>query len=385
MNKRFLFIISSLAFMSVAISACSSATPTPAPTTEAAQSQPVNLATAAEGNLEPVQTANLNFTGSGLIVEVLVKEGDTIKAGDVIARLKSDAQRDALAEAEAGLVTAKANQAAYRAQLPQLIAAAEADVKAAQAQQVDASASRDHRAEITDAEASVTQARYAQTQLETSMNIMREYKKDHGENWTKLQLAYANAVKATQAAEARVKALKAGSPSDRAAVAQIEAAKASEAAAQARLTQLQAERDGKAADVYEAGIQQAEATIESAKIALDQTELRAPFAGTIAQLNLKVGEPAPTTQPAVVLADLAGWQIKTDDVTEIKVPDIKVGQPVTIKIDALPEVTLKGEVAEISAVAQVKSGDVVYPVTIKVLENDPQLRWGMTVAVTFEQ
>jgi multidrug efflux pump subunit AcrA (membrane-fusion protein) len=385
MNKRFLFIMSSLVFMSVAISACGSATPTPASATEAAQPQPVNLATAAEGNLEPVQTANLNFTGHGLIVEVLVKEGDMIKAGDVIARLKSDAQRDALAEAEAGLATAKANQAAYRTQLPQLIAAAEADVKAAQAQQVDASASRDHRAEITDAEASVTQARYAQTQLETSMNIMREYKKDHGENWTKLQLAYANAVKATQAAEARVKALKAGSPSDRAAVAQIEAAKASEAAAQARLTQLQAERAGKATDVYEAGIQQAEAAVESAQIALDQTELRAPFAGTIAQLNLKVGEPTPTTQPAVVLADLAGWQIKTDDVTEIKVPEIKVGQPVTIKIDALPEMTLKGEVAEISTVAQVKSGDVVYPVTIKVLENDPQLRWGMTVAVTFEQ
>jgi hypothetical protein len=27
---------------------------------------------------------------------------------------------------------------------------------------------------------------------------------------------------------------------------------------------------------------------------------------------------------------------------------------------------------------------VVYPVKIKVLENDPRLRWGMTAAVTFE-
>jgi hypothetical protein len=48
-------------------------------------------------------------------------------------------------------------------------------------------------------------------------------------------------------------------------------------------------------------------------------------------------------------------------------------------------VTLKGEVESISSVAQLKSGDVVYPVKIKVTEGDPRLRWGMTAAVTFEE
>ncbi|HSD85790.1 MAG TPA: HlyD family efflux transporter periplasmic adaptor subunit, partial [Anaerolineae bacterium] len=267
---------------------------------------------------------------------------------------------------------------------PQLIAAAEAEVKAAQAQQAGASASRDHQAEIPEAEAALTQARYAQTQLETSMNMMREYKEDHGEKWTKLQLAYANAVKTTQAAEARVKALKSGSPSDRAAGAQLSAAQAGEKAAQARLAQLLAERDGKATDSFEATIQQAQAAIEGAQVALAQTELHSPFAGTIAQLNLKVGERAPSDKPAVVLADLSSWKLETDDVTEIKVPTLKVGQGVTIKFDALPDVELKGKVESISSVAQSKSGDVVYPVKIKVLEGDPRLRWGMTAAVTFE-
>ncbi len=385
MNKRTIFILSGIVLVSIALSACGSA-PTPAaPTAVATPANSAGLSTAAEGNLEPVQTADLNFTGSGLVAEVPVKEGDAVKAGDVIARLKSDTQRDALAEAQAALAVAKANQTAYRTQLPQLISAAEADVKAAQSQQAGAAAGRSPQADIVEAQMALDQARYAQTQFETTMNILREYNRDHGENWTKLQLAYANAFKATQAAEARLKALQSGSPSDRATTAQIGAAQASEAAAQARLTQLQAELDGKAADTFEAAIQQADAAVQSAQIALDQTELRAPSAGTIAQLNLKVGEPAPTNQPAAVLADLSGWQIKTDDVTEIKVPDLKVGQPVTIKIDALPDVTLKGEVESISAVSQVKSGDVVYPVTIKVLENDPKLRWGMTVAVTFEK
>jgi HlyD family secretion protein len=385
MNKRILFIISSLVLMSMVISACGSAPSTATPTAEATRAKTASLSTAAEGNLEPLQTTNLNFTGSGRVAEVLVKEGGTVKAGDLIARLKNDAQHNAVIEAEAALAAAQAGQAAYRAQLPQLIAGAQAEIKAAQAQQSGAAAGRDHKADIVEAEAALAQAKYMQQQAQTGLDTMYEYKKTSGDTFDRVKMGYENAVKAVQAAEARVKALKAGSPGDRAQGAQITAAKASEAAANARLAQLQAELNGKAADTFEAAIQQAEAAINSAKIALAQTELHAPFAGTIAQLNLKVGENTPTNQSAVVLADLSGWQIETDDVTEIKVPGIKVGQAVAVKFDALPDVTLKGEVESISSVSQLKSGDVVYPVKIKVLESDPRLRWGMTAAVTFAE
>jgi len=386
MNKRILFIIGSLVLVSLIMSACGSAPSTTTPTPQATTTtKSTSLSTAAEGNLEPLQTTNLNFTGKGQIAEVLVKEGDTVKIGDVIARLKSDAQRDALTEAEAALAAAKAGQAAYRVQLPQLIAGAQAEIKAAQAQQSGAAAGRDHKAEIVEAEAALAQAKFMLQQAQTGLDMMYEYQKTSGDTFDRVKLGYDNAVQAVQAAEARVKALKAGSPSDRAQGAQITAAQASEAAANARLAQLQAELDSKAADTFEAAIQQAEVAINSAKIALTQTELLAPFAGTIAQLNLKAGEGTPTNLPAVVLADLSGWQIETDDVTEIKVPGIKVGQTVAVKFDALPDVTLKGAVESISSVSQVKSGDVVYPVKVKLLESDPRLRWGMTAAVAFDK
>jgi multidrug efflux pump subunit AcrA (membrane-fusion protein) len=386
MNKRILFIIGSLVLVSMIMSACGSAPSTATPTPQATTTtKSTSLSTAAEGNLEPLQTTNLNFTGKGQITEVLVKEGDTVKAGDVLARLKSDAQRDALTEAEAALAATKAGQAAYRTQLPQLIAGVQAEIKAAQAQQSGAAAGRDRKAEIVEAEAALAQARFMLQQAQTGLDMMYEYNKTSGDTFDRVKLGYDNAVQAVQAAEARVKALKAGSPSDRAQSAQITAAKASEAAANARLAQLQAELDGKAADTFEAAIQQAEVAIDSAKIALSQTELLAPFAGTIAQLNLKAGESTPANLSAVVLADLSGWQIETDDVTEIKVPDIKVGQTVAVKFDALPDVTLKGAVESISSVSQVKSGDVVYPVKVKLLESDPRLRWGMTAAVSFDR
>jgi HlyD family secretion protein len=375
-------IIILLGCLTLVLAACGSAPTTATPTAEAVQVKTTNLATAAEGKLEPAQNVTLNFTSGGLVTEVNVKEGQAVKAGDVIARVKSDAQRDALAQAEAALAVAQANQTAYRTQLPQLIAGAEADVKSAQAQQAGAAAGRDVQAEIIDAESALAQAKYAQQQAQTALDMMYQYNKT-GTNLQRVKLAFDNAVKATQAAEAHLKALKSGSPSDRATGAEIVAGKAGEAAAQARLDQLIAERDGKATDSFEAAIQQAQAAVDSAQVALAQTELRAPVAGTIAQLNLKVGELTPRDQAGVVLADLSGWQIETDDVTEIKVPTIKVGQNVTIRFDALPDAELKGEVESISDVAQNKSGDVVYPVKIKVLDNDPRLRWGMTAAVTF--
>jgi multidrug resistance efflux pump len=387
MTKRIASIIIVLSASGLLIAACGAApaATAPAPASAGTQADIEILLTSAEGNLVPMQSASLSFAASGTVAELWVEEGAKVRAGEVIARLKNDNQQAALAEAQANLAAAQANQAEYRTRLPELIAAAEADLKAAQAQQSGATAARDRQAEIVDAEAALAQAHYMQQQAQTTLDLMYRFELTDSRDFDQVKLAYEHAVNATQAAEARLTALKPGSPGDRAAGAQINAAAASAAAAQARLVQLQAELDGKATDTFEAAIRQAQAAIESAQIALTQTELRAPFDGVVAKLNLKAGELPPSNQPAVVLADLSGWRIETGDVTEIKVPDIRAGQSVTIKLDALPDLALKGVVESIGAVSQIKSGDVVYPVKIEVLGNDPRLRWGMTAAITFEE
>jgi multidrug resistance efflux pump len=205
MTKRIFFIIFNLVLIGALLGACGAAPATATPAPDVVEAKNTNLSTAAEGNLEPVQSVALNFTGSGLVTEVNAKKG-SVKAGDVIARLKSAGQLDALAEAEAALAVAKANQAAYQSELPQLIAAAEADVKAAQAEQAGAAAGRDHQAEIVDAEAELAQAQFNQQRAQTSLDIMYEYNRTGGSLLGKVQLAYENAVQATQP-PARLKAL----------------------------------------------------------------------------------------------------------------------------------------------------------------------------------
>ncbi|HEY4721643.1 MAG TPA: HlyD family efflux transporter periplasmic adaptor subunit [Anaerolineae bacterium] len=389
MNRKLIAIIGVLILASLSLSACGAApAAVVAPAAAAAPATTVTLAetgTTAEGRILPLQSANLSFSVGGQVAEIPVKEGDIVKAGDVIARLKNESLRAAVAEAQAGVDSAKAAQANYQRQLPRQIAATEAEVKAAQARQVGASAGRNNQAAIIEAEATLAQAKYSQQQLETALQLMYLYKKENSKSAGDIRLQLQSAIEAAQAAQARLNALRIGSLSDRASVAQIDAASASEAAAQVRLDQLKTEAAGKTVDTYAAAIKQAEASLLAAQLALSETEIKAPFAGTIAKINLKLGEQVAAGTPALVLADLSGWRVETNDLTEIKVPSIKAEQLVTVKADALPDIELKGKVESIGEVSQLKSGDVVYTVKVSLVDNDPRLRWGMTVVVKFGQ
>jgi len=128
-----------------------------------------------------------------------------------------------------------------------------------------------------------------------------------------------------------------------------------------------------------------QANIAAAQAALDHLDLTAPFAGTIVDLNLIVGEQVIPGNPVATLVDFSQWYIETDNLTEIEVVDVAVGQAVTIVPDALPDVSLTGSVEAIDDFFVEKRGDVTYTARILVDEIDPRMRWGMTVVVTFEK
>ena len=336
----------------------------------------------AEGKLQPVQFVNLSFASGGEVAEVLVKEGNTVKAGDVIARVKSDLQQAAVARAEAGVAAAKAGEAKYREELPQQIASAEAQIQAARAAITSTLAQRNDPAAIAGAEAALLQAQVKQQAAEDAHKKVID-KGLLGPTEEQARLAVEAAQSETQAAQLRLNQLKSGSANYRAQSASITASQARLDAAQAQLDQLKAEANGKPNPTYAAAIQQAEAALASAKTAVADTELHAPIAGTIAKLDVKPGEMAAPGLPIGILADFTGWQIVTDDLTEIKVPGIKAGQLVAVTFDALPELELKGAVDSIGTLYQTNSGDIVYPVKVKLIEVDPRLRWGMTAALEF--
>ena len=120
-----------------------------------------------------------------------------------------------------------------------------------------------------------------------------------------------------QRAQAQLDLLSAINPTD------VSAAEAEVRRARAQLDLLAAGPRPEAIAAAEAEVANAKATLTQAKIALVETELRAPFAGTIAALDARVGEHVGIGSPMVRLADLTTLQIETDDLTELNVVRVR--------------------------------------------------------------
>jgi HlyD family secretion protein len=151
----------------------------------------------------------------------------------------------------------------------------------------------------------------------------------------------------------------------------------------------EANRDQVAAPPREVDLVAARVEIEAAQVDLDQAildldraTLYAPMAGSVAQLNLTVGELAGPGSPAIVLADMGRWQIETDDLTELDVVRLREGDEVTLTFDALPELQLPGTITQVKPIGANRQGDIVYTVVVEPKELDPRLRWNMTAVVT---
>ena len=100
-----------------------------------------------------------------------------------------------------------------------------------------------------------------------------------------------------------------------------------------------------------AGLQAALANANNAKVAVDFTEIRAPFDGVVVTKSANVGDivtpfsSAVDSKGAVVnMADLSTLEVEAD-VSESSLSKITVGQPCEILLDALPDARFSGSVS----------------------------------------
>ena len=131
-----------------------------------------------------------------------------------------------------------------------------------------------------------------------------------------------------------------------------------------------------------AQVQQARVALAQAELALAGATLTAPLAGTVVDVSLRVGEAPSPSATAIILADLAAWQITTVDLAERHAVRIQPGDAATVTFDALPEVTLPGRVAQVKLIGENRQGEIVYAATIVPEQPEPRLRWNMTASVT---
>lgn len=131
----------------------------------------------------------------------------------------------------------------------------------------------------------------------------------------------------------------------------------------------------------EAELDLAQSTLADAQTALAQTEVRAPFAGTIANVGVEVGEQAIAGQTVISIGDMTGWLIETTDLSELEVVRLAVGDRATVTFEALPDLELAGTVDGIQVRGINAEGGVVFAVTIRPDNHHPELRWGLSATV----
>jgi HlyD family secretion protein len=128
----------------------------------------------------------------------------------------------------------------------------------------------------------------------------------------------------------------------------------------------------------------AQALLDSANAILAaQSNLVAPIEGTIVSVDISSGETVVPGQVVITMGDLSRFQVETEDLSELDVPRVQIGQNASVFIEALNQ-EFPGKVTDISRVSSTVGGDVVFKVTID-LDQQPQgLLWGMSADVKIE-
>ena len=132
------------------------------------------------------------------------------------------------------------------------------------------------------------------------------------------------------------------------------------------------------------------ATLESARYDLSKVRMESPIEGIVTRRNVQEGETAvlgTMNNAGTVLLELADMGIiqAEVEVDETNVPNVQIGQPAKITIDAIPDRTFKGHVTEIGnspiqAAGAVTTGTTAtnFKVTVILDEKVPDVRPGFT-------
>ncbi|MBV9762397.1 MAG: efflux RND transporter periplasmic adaptor subunit [Acidobacteriaceae bacterium] len=269
----------------------------------------------ASGEVKPRNYINIgaNTQGPAPITEILVKEGDHVRKGQVLARLADVQPAADLMAQQAALNSALADSSADEA----AVKSSEDNVAVAQAQ-------------VDHDKADVDQKKI---DLKRSQELF-DQKLIAAQDFEAKKVAYELAVATLQASQQKV--------------AQAESARLQSAA---QLASAQKK------------VAQAQAMVSRSKDVLSQYDAVAPLDGVVTNLPVRVGEtvvPGIQNSAASTIMTIADMSIITAEVNvdETDIVSVKMDQPAEVTIDAIPNQTFKGRVIEIGDTAIVRSSGV---------------------------
>jgi HlyD family secretion protein len=354
----------------------------------------ITLSASGTGTLQPANQVQLGFGGntSGKLVTLNVKVSDQVKAGQLLAEIDNSADKinyeqaqqnyvnltsqAAIATAEQDVATA---QATVNLDLNNLIYLISPDQyywqqQVAQAQQAlddaktagGASPTADQQKAIDDAQKKLN---YYQDSLAGShLRWLKTYVPNHFTVVTRFNHIVTKQVQP---------------PTD----AEIATAQAALVVAQSSVQEAQWYLDalnGKDVPVNATGanlaaLETAKLNVQSAKAALDATQIYAPVDGTIMSVSAQLGDNV-SSSAIIVMGDLSKLYVQTY-VDQSDYQMFKVGNKANIVFDALPDQTFTGKVVQVDPALDTSSGSAVVSGLVEMDPTNASLLMGMSASV----
>jgi HlyD family secretion protein len=299
---------------------------------------------ALSGRIEADEAAVAPKLG-GRILEIRVREGDTVKAGDVIALLDDEQIRARENQAQAALTHAEAQTRAARDQ----VAVLEQQMRSAQLHtdqsKVDAAGRvREAEADLAQAEAQLAQQQASYQLALFDKDAYSKLAESGAVAQRQAKLADSTAAQqaaAVVAAQRRVDAAQGALMTAKANLSNPEIREAEFATVRRQLTQQQSEVSSATAQTEQARAQLAEAQANR-----EDLTIRAPFAGTIVTRAAEPGEVVGGGTAVVTLVDLSRVYLR-GFVPEGRIGTVKVGQPARVYVDSSPNEPIEASVSRV--------------------------------------
>lgn len=383
-------LVLTLLIISALLTACSGpATPTQAVQPTAETNTLPNIVTA-EGKLLPDPRMDLAFVQSGLVAEVLVKPGEKVAAGDLLARLTGVETVQAewsAAEVERTLTQQSIDELkrsallnAARTEKARLDAQAAYDNEVKGWRTVDSNTATDLDLAIDDYVEAEKDVRDAREKLD---GLLDKDETDRERVDAQDDLDREESLRSDAYADLQKEAIENSQPLNSQRMRMLTVIAALEMA-RADVDRLENNLDPETLAALEARLAAAEAHAAAAKASLAFYELRAPFSGTLLRFDLNTGEPVMAGVPVAYVADESRWVVETTDLAEIDIARVAQGDSVSIKLDAFNGETFTGKVSAIDPVGREYLGDMTYKVIIALDAPDERFYWNMTATINIE-
>jgi HlyD family secretion protein len=348
----------------------------------------IAILVSATGSIQAQQSVSLSFSAVGRIASVNVAEGDHVLKGQVLATLDNQSALDALylAQARVNAQQAVLNRLTRRPRQVD-VNVYKAMLNLAKARLASAQSGADKtQVQINALNVEIAKNQLWQTQLQRDITDKTRDDLEKNPRTAPQANSLPTDTKLNADIEASDFSVKVQLAQQAATLAQ-RGDPASMASAQAQITAAQVALDkllngGNPDDVAQAQarLQAAEAAVDQARAALALTRLVAPFDGVVAGLNINPGEQTPMGA-AVVMLDTSRFYVDLP-VDEVDISKVALAQPVKLTFDALPDVSLSGQVTRIAQAATKTGTTVTYTVRVEFDPAGQPLRSAMSGTAT---